>query len=158
MQNPVAMSHTFDAGDELFAPRMKRLSLRAIAVNRRQTLAASTLQQYGSRFRGSLWEILNLKPRFPEGQQFFRHYLTIEKHLLLFLDNETVPPTNHSSEQALRWSVVFRKVTHGFCSDWGTELFAQVRSLVNTARRQSISAFQTISHALASHQSDWLLS
>ncbi|WP_445300813.1 MULTISPECIES: IS66 family transposase [unclassified Microcoleus] len=56
--------------------------------------------------------------------------MTIEKHLLLFLDNETVPPTNHSSEQALRWSVVFRKVTHGFCSDWGAELFAQVRSLV----------------------------
>jgi transposase len=138
---------------------MKRLSLRAIAVNRRrQTLAASTLQQYGSRFRGSLWEILNLKPQSPEGQQFFRHYLTIEKHLLLFLDNETVPPTNHSSEQALRWSVVFRKVTHGFCSDWGAELFAQVRSLVNTARHQSISAFQAISHALASHQSDWLLS
>jgi hypothetical protein len=61
MQNPVAMSHTFDAGDDLFAPRMKRLSLRAIAVNRRQqTLAALTLQQYGSRFRGSLWEILNV--------------------------------------------------------------------------------------------------
>jgi transposase len=159
MQNPVAMSHTFDAGDELFAPRMKRLSLQAIAVNRRrQTLAASTLQQYGSRFRGSLWEILSLKPQSPEGQQFFRHYLTIEKHLLLFLDNETVPPTNHSSEQALRWSVVFRKVTHGFCSDWGAELFAQVRSLMNTARRQSISAFQAISHAFALHQSDWLLS
>jgi transposase len=83
---------------------------------------------------------------------------TIEKHLLLFPDNETVPPTNHSSEQALRWSVVFRKVTHGFCSDWGAELFAQVRSLVDTARHQSISAFQAISHALASHQSDWLLS
>jgi transposase len=138
---------------------MKRLSLRAIAVNRRrQTLAASTLQQDGSRFQGSLWEILNLKPQSPEGQQFFRHYLTIEQHLLLFLDNETVPLTNHSSEQALRWSVVFRKVTHGFCSDWGAELFAQVQSLVNTARRQSISAFQAISHALASHQSDWLLS
>jgi hypothetical protein len=71
---------------------------------------------------------------------------------------ETVPPINHSSEQALRWSVVFCKVTHGFCSDWGAELFAQVRSLVNTARHQSISAFQAISHALASHQSDWLLS
>ena len=28
-------------------------------------------------------------------------------------------PTNNSSEQALRWSVVFRKVTNGFCSDGG---------------------------------------
>jgi transposase len=32
-----------------------------------------------------------------------------------------------SSEQALRWSVVFRKVTNGFRSDWGRDLFANVR-------------------------------
>jgi transposase len=69
-----------------------------------------------------------------------------------------VPPTNNSSEQALRWSVVFRKVTHGFRSDWGAALFAQVRSLVNTARRQGISAFKAISRALTSQQTDWLLS
>ncbi|MGG6242204.1 hypothetical protein ACQ4N7_26620 [Nodosilinea sp. AN01ver1] len=50
--------------------------------------------------------------------------MTVEKHLLLFLADETVPPTNHSSEHPLHWSVVFRKVTHGFCFDWGAELFA----------------------------------
>jgi transposase len=71
--------------------------------------------------------------------------------------DETIPPTNHASEQALRWSVVFRKVTNGFCSDWGAELFAPVRSLVNTAQRHGISAFDAISRALTSHQTDWLL-
>jgi hypothetical protein len=65
MQNPVAVSHTFDAGDDLFAPLTKRLSLRAIAVNRRQT-------------------------RLP--QRFYNTALD--------------------------------KVNHGFCSDWGAELFA----------------------------------
>ncbi len=124
----------------------------------RQTLAESTLGQYWSRFRGSLREILNLNPQSPEGQQLLRRYQKIREHLLLFLDDETVPPTNNSSEQALRWSVVFRKVTHGFRSDWGAELFAQVRSLVNTARRQGMSAFEAISCALTSQQSDWLLS
>ncbi len=151
--------YAIDAGDDLFAPRMKRLLLRAIAVNRRrQTLAVSTIQQYRSRFRGSLREILNLKPKSPEGQRLLRRYQKIREHLLLFFDDETVPPTNNSSEQALRWSVVFRKVTHGFRSDWGAELFAQVRSLVNTARRQGISAFEAISRALTSQQADWLLS
>jgi transposase len=53
----------------------------------------------------------------------------------------------------MRWSVVFRKVTHGFRPDWGAELFAQVRSLVNTARRQGISV-EAISRALTSQQSD----
>jgi transposase len=151
--------YAIDAGDDLFAPRMKRLLLRAIALNRRrQTLAESTVRQYCSRFRGTLREILNLNPKSSEGQRLLNRYQKIREHLLLFLDDETVPPTNNSSEQALRWSVVFRKVTHGFRSDWGAELFAQVRSLVNTARRQGISAFDAISRALTSQQTDWLLS
>ena len=150
--------YAIDAGDELFAPRMKRLFLKAIALQRRrQTLATSTVEQYCARFRGSLREILNLEPKSVEGQRLLKRYQKIRDHLLLFLSDETIPPTNNSSEQALRWSVVFRKVTNGFRSDWGAELFAQVRSLVNTAKRQGISAFDAISRALTSQQTDWLL-
>lgn len=150
--------YAIDAGDELFAPRMKRLLLKAIALQRRRhTLAASTVEQYGARFRGSLREILNLQPQSLEGQRLLKRYRKIRSHLLLFLSDETIPPTNNASEQALRWSVVFRKVTNGFRSDWGAELFAQVRSLINTAQRQGISAFDAISRALTSQQSDWLL-
>jgi transposase len=150
--------YAIDVGDELFAPRMKRLFLKAIALQRRHhTLAASTIEQYCARFRGSLREILNLAPKSPEGQRLLKRYQKIRDHLLLFLTDPTIPPTNNSSEQALRWSVVFRKVTHGFRSDWGAQLFAQVRSIVNTARRQGISAFDAISRALTSQQFDWLL-
>jgi transposase len=150
--------YAMDAGDALFAPRMKRLFLKAIALQRRRhTLATSTVEQYCARFRGSLREILNLKPKSVEGQRLLKRYQKIRAHLLLFLTDETIPPTNNSSEQALRWSVVFRKVTHGFRSDWGAQLFAQVRSLVNTAKRQGISAFDAIARALTSQQFDWLL-
>jgi transposase len=150
--------YAIDSGDDLFAPRMKRLLLKAIALQRRRhTLAPSTVQQYGSRLRGSLREILNLNPKQTEGQRLLKRYQKLRENLLLFLEDETVPTTNNSSEQALRWSVVFRKVTNGFRSDWGAELFAQVRSLVNTAQRQGISAFDAISHALTSQQTDWLL-
>lgn len=150
--------YAIDAGDELFAPRMKRLLLKAIALQRRRhTLATSTVEQYGARFRGSLREILNLQPQSLEGQRLLKRYRKIRSHLLLFLSDETIPPTNNASEQALRWSVVFRKVTNGFRSDWGAELFAQVRSLINTAQRQGMSAFDAISRALTSQQSDWLL-
>ncbi len=69
-------------------------------------------------------------------------------YLLLFLADETIHPTNNASEQALRWSVIFRKVTNGFRSDWGAALLAQVRSLINTAKRQGISAFDPISRPL----------
>ncbi|WP_348256331.1 transposase [Leptolyngbya sp. PL-A3] len=41
--------YVIDAGDDLFAPRMKRLLLRAVALQRRrQHLAVSTVQQYSS--------------------------------------------------------------------------------------------------------------
>jgi transposase len=150
--------YAIDAGDELFAPRMKRLFLKAIALQRRRhNLATSSVKQYCGRLRGSLREILNLKPKAVEGQRLLKRYQKIRDHLLLFLTDETIPPTNNSSEQALRWSVIFRKVTNGFRSDWGAELFAQVRSLVNTAKRQGISAFDAISCALTSQQFDWLL-
>ncbi|MBD2463062.1 IS66 family transposase [Oscillatoria sp. FACHB-1407] len=150
--------YAMDAGDALFAPRMKRLFLKAIALQRRRhILAPSTIQQYCARFRGSLREILNLEPKSVEGQRLLKRYQKIRDHLLLFLTDETIPPTNNASEQALRWSVVFRKVTNGFRSDWGADLFAQVRSLINTAKRQGISAFDAISRALTSQKTDWLL-
>jgi transposase len=46
-------------------------------------------------------------------------------------------------------NTVFRKVTNGFRSDWGRDLFAAVRSIVNTGKRQGLSAFQAIQKALS---------
>lgn len=39
---------------------------------------------------------------------------------------------------------------HGFRSQWGAALFGQVRSVVNTGRRQGLSSFEAISSALTS--------
>ncbi|MDQ7037297.1 MAG: hypothetical protein Q9P01_21385 [Anaerolineae bacterium] len=47
------------------------------------------------------------------------------------------------SEQALRNSVIYRKVT-GFRSDWGAELYANLISILETARRQGQSIFETL--------------
>jgi len=41
------------------------------------------------------------------------------------------------------------KVTNGFRSEWGRDLFANVRSVVNTGKRQGLSAFQSIKNALS---------
>ena len=102
--------------------------------------------------------VSQLTPTHPEGLNLLKRYQKIAPNLLLFLEDETIPPTNNASEQALRWSVIFRKITNGFRSEWGADLFAMIRSLVNTARRQGISAFKAISLALTTPNSDWLFS
>ena len=63
--------------------------------------------------------------------------------------NSTIPLTNNSSEQAIRLSTVFRKVTNGFRSDWERDLLAAVRWAVKTCKRHGLSAFQAIQKALS---------
>ena len=48
------------------------------------------------------------------------------------------------SEKGPKTSVVFRKVTNGFRSQWGGHLFAAVRSVVDTGRYNGLSVFQAI--------------
>ena len=56
-------------------------------------------------------------------------------------------------EQAIRMSVIFRRVTNGFRSEWGRDLFAGVRSVVNTGKRQGLTAYQSIQQALSTDRS-----
>jgi transposase len=128
---------------------MKRILLRAFVMHRRwQELAPSTQYQYRLRLRRELSQALALSPLQADGVRLQNRYRDLREHLFLFLEDSTIPPTNNSSEQALRWSVIFQKVTNGFRSDWGRDLFAAVRSIVNTGKRQGLSAFESILTAL----------
>jgi transposase len=73
-------------------------------------------------------ELLQLSPTQADGIQLQNRYQGLRDNLFLLLDDITIPPTNNASEQALRLSVIFRKVTNGFRSDWGRDLFAKVLS------------------------------
>jgi len=139
-----------EAGDAVFAPRMKAVLLRAFAVHkRRDTLAASTLYQYRCDLQRRVHRCLALAPANPHGRRLQKRYTKIQDHLFLFLDDAAIPPTNNASEQAIRMSTVFRKVTNGFRSEWGRDLFAAVRSVVNTGKRHGLSAYQAIQKALS---------
>jgi transposase len=134
-----------DAGDKIFSGRMKKLILRAFVLQRRWAdLAESTRYQYRCRLYRDLEAVLALLPTQEDGVRLRKRYLELRGNLFLFLDDPTIPPTNNSSEQALRWSVIFRKITNGFRSDWGRDLFAMIRSIVNTGYRQGLSAFESI--------------
>jgi transposase len=139
-----------EAGDQVFAPVMKRVLLRAFVIHQRQgRLAESTLYQYRCELERRLEYCLALTPTQRDGVRLKKRYLRIRDNLFLFLEDATVPPTNNSSERALRLSTIFRKVTNGFRSDWGRDLFGAVRSVVNTGQRQGLSQFQAIHRALS---------
>jgi len=55
-----------------------------------------------------------------------------------------VPPTNNESEQALRGSVVHRKVTNGFHSQWGAKAYAALQTILATAKQKGEQAFQAL--------------
>jgi transposase len=125
-----------DAGDDIFSARMKQILLWSIAVRRRwETLADSTRYQYLRRLYRQLEAVLTLSPTQSDGIRLQNRYRDLRENLFLFLEDTTIPPTNNASEQALRLSVIFCKVTNGFRSDWGRDLFADVRSIVNTGKR-----------------------
>ena len=142
--------YAVDAGDSIFAPRMKRVVLRAIAIHKRRgTLAQSTLYNYRLDMKRRLQECLAFDPAQADGIRLKKRYLDLKENLFLFLEDDTIPPTNNSSEQAFRMSKVFMKVTNCFRSDWGKELFAGVRSVINTGKRQGLNAYQAIKRALS---------
>lgn len=72
--------------------------------------------------------------------RFFKH----RDKLLTFLHYPDVPPTNHEAEQALRGSVIHRKVTNGFRSQWGAKTYAALQTIIATAKQKGGHVFQTL--------------
>jgi transposase len=80
----------------------------------------------------------------PEAVKLQRRYLKHRQSLFVFLERTDVPPTNNVSERALRPAVIHRKVTGGFRSQWGTNTYAALASVIDTAALKGVSAFAAI--------------
>jgi len=124
---------------------MKSLLLRAVVLaRRRKTLAASTRRSYQRRLDHELNAVMVLAPTNPHGRRLRKRYGKVRSHLFTFLEHPDVPPDNNGSERELRPTATYRKVTGGFRSNWGADLFAAVRSVIGTAARRGIDAYQAI--------------
>jgi transposase len=144
--------YAIEAGDTIFAPRMKALLLRAIVLARRhRSLAESTRREYRRRLERDLDAVMVLAPTNRHGLRLRKRYGLLREHLFTFLDDPEVAADNNASERDLRHTATYRKVTGGFRSGWGADLFAAVRSVIGTAARRGINAYQAIRDTLQGH-------
>jgi transposase len=139
-----------DAGDAVFAPGMKGLLKRACAIGRRRDrLADSTLKVYEADLEKRLDRLLALHPIALAGKKLQRIIKRFRQNLFVFMNERDIEPTNNGSERALRPCAVYRKITNGFRSEWAAKLYADIRSVVETARRRGLRAIDAIRLTLA---------
>jgi transposase len=143
------VQYAIDAGDGAFAPAIKKLLKQAVAIGRRRDrLKDSTLVAYAAKLEAKLDRLLQIEPANRQGQKLLRIIKKYRQNLFVFVTNRAVPPTNNGSEQALRPCVIFRKITNCFRSQWGAKLYADVRSVFESARRRDIPILQSIRFTL----------
>jgi len=142
--------YAIDCGDEGFSVALRWLLLRAIAIGRRRdTLRDTTLAQYRADLDRRLDRVLALPRRGAAAEKLRRRIARDRAHLFVFITDRAVPATNNVSERALRPSVIFRKVTNGFRSEWGAQTYAAFRSVVSTAKANRRSVLDDLRAALA---------
>jgi transposase len=144
------VQYAIDCGDQVFAPRLRDLLRWAIRIGRRRdTLRATTLRHYHARAERRLDALVAMPAAHPAGRELQTAVKAWRTKFFLFLEDPDVPATNNVCERELRPSVVFRKVTGGFRSDWGAQIHAGYRSVTGTARLQGHSPIQAVTHLLA---------
>jgi transposase len=144
------VQYAIDGGDAVLAPALRKLLRWAVRIGRRRDrLKDGTLSSYHARAERRLDDLLRRAPPTPAGRALRAQTKRWRAGFFVFLQDRAVPATNNAGERALRPSVVFRKVTHGFRSTWGADVHAQLRSVIGTAKLAGTTAHTAIAAALA---------
>jgi len=122
------VQYAIDCGDTVIAPKIRDHLRWAIRVGKRRSeLKDSTLTAYAGKADRKLDALVAVPAAHPASRKLQRQIKAWRTKFFVFLADRDVPPTNNISEREIRPSVVFRKVTNGFRSDWG------LRSMPDTA-------------------------
>ena len=129
----------------MLAPGFKGLLKRACAIGRRRDeLTDATLKAYEADLDRRLNRLMSGIPTGKAGADLKQIIKKIRRHLFVFVTRRELTATNNGSERALRPCAVYRKITNGFRSQWGAALYADIRSVIETARRRAVRAIDAI--------------
>ena len=146
------LQYEIDTHHCAWAQQVQTLFYDAMKLHRqRGDLESDAFDCQRQDYETRLDQILDIDPHYVDSERLRARFVKHRDALLLFLHRHDVPPTNNSSEQALRNSVIYRKVTGGFRSEWAPHLYANLISILETARRQKRPIFETLAAILEGH-------
>lgn len=133
--------------EDSWAQAVQRLLRDAIHLRNRFASGEMTLDGFLRRVTETENQLDRLLEEALENEAARKLQNRFSKHrdkLLTFLHYPGVPPTNNESEQALRGSVIHRKVTNGFRSEWGAKAYAALQTIIATTKQKGEQVFQAL--------------
>ncbi len=112
--------------------------------NRRAELSPQGYARRVTELERRLDGVLQRRVRGAPARRLWKRYRLHREHLFVFLHCPGVPPDNNACERALRPSVIHRKVTNGFRSEWGAHAYAALATIIETAKLQGHSVFDAL--------------
>ena len=88
--------------------------------------------------------LLQRRVQSASARRLQKRYRRHRAPLFVFLHCPDVPPDNKACERALRPSVIHRKVTNEFRSEWGAHAYAALATVIETAKLQNRHVFAAL--------------
>jgi len=117
--------------DNTWAPRLSELITSAIHERKKDELSPQKSKEITQTFLGLIKEPVNQKIK--ELISFQKRMVKYSGYVFAFLDNPNIPPDNNASERAIRNFKVKLKVCNFFKSPTGSQTYAVIRSVIDTA-------------------------
>jgi len=144
------LEYAVDAERSEFAYRMQRLLLRSQGLGRhRGDLPAEVFAAEVAQVERSCDALLSTLASGRHGHRLQKRYRKHREALFTFLYRTDVPADNNACERALRKSVVHRKVSGGFRSEWGAAAFATMATVIETAAKRGEDALSVLTGLLS---------
>jgi len=132
------LEYAIDCGEPVFASRMKEVVSDAIQLNKEIDWQQGYTDNQKQKKKQIKWDfrgLLLIETETEEGRKLKERFRRHHDKLFTFLEHEEVRPTNNASERDLRMSVIHRKTTNCFRSEWGAVGYANFKTIKDTARR-----------------------
>jgi len=128
--------------NDTWASRMSLLITKALDLRRDNKETKDNVAEILSLFSELITEPLNKDMK--DVIAFQKRMVKYSGHLFNFLLNKDIPPDNNGSERAIRNFKVKQKISGFFKSDEGANIYATIRSVIDTAIKNNQNPFEII--------------